>query len=204
MNNTHMKKSTLLAAFAIGILLVSSNIDKVTVLDVKPEASKIEWFAEKVTGSHNGLVSLKEGKMEIDGEQIVGGSFVIDMTSINTTDLDGNMKDKLDSHLKSEDFFNSKEYNTAEFVIAETKKMTSKDGFNTEMIGQLTIKGISHPISFPANVKITDGKLAAYGEMVVDRTKYDIKYKSASFFESIGDKAIMDEFTLKVSIGAKL
>ena len=157
-----------------------------------------------MTGKHNGIVSLKSGSIEIEENNIIGGSFSIDMTSINTTDLKGEYKDKLDGHLKSKDFLNVEEFNTATFKINTVKSLKSDEGFNHTIAGELTIKGITHPIAFPANIKITDGKLAAYGEMTIDRTKYDIKYGSASFFESIGDKAIMDDFIMKISLGAKI
>jgi polyisoprenoid-binding protein YceI len=195
--------STILMGLS-AVLISGAPISEPKTLTIKPEASKVEWFAEKVTGKHNGIVSLKSGSIEIEENNIIGGSFSIDMTSINTTDLKGEYKDKLDGHLKSKDFLNVKEFNTATFKINTVKPLKSDEGFNHTIAGELTIKGITHPIAFPANIKITDGKLAAYGEMTIDRTKYDIKYGSASFFESIGDKAIMDDFIMKISLGAKI
>ena len=195
--------STILMGLSV-VLISGAPISEPKTLTIKPEASKVEWFAEKVTGKHNGIVSLKSGSIEIEENNIIGGSFSIDMTSINTTDLEGEYKDKLDGHLKSKDFLNVEEFNTATFKINTVKPLKNDEGFNHTIAGELTIKGITHPIAFPANIKITDGKLAAYGEMTIDRTKYDIKYGSASFFESIGDKAIMDDFIMKISLGAKI
>jgi polyisoprenoid-binding protein YceI len=200
-----MKKITSIICISLATMLISgAPITTPTSLTVKPEASKVEWFAEKVTGQHNGIVSMQSGTIEIEGEKIIGGNFVMDMTSISTTDLEGGSKKKLDDHLKSEDFFNTDEFGTAAFQINKAETLKNDKVFNHTISGDLTIKGITHPVSCPASVKIVDGKLAAYGEITVDRTKYDIKHGSASFFESIGDKAIMDEFLLKVSLGAKI
>ena len=193
-----MKTRFILSLAAVGTLLFSFIADNVKTLNVKPEASKVEWFAEKVTGKHNGTVGLKSGQIELDGNTIVGGSFTIDMTTINTTDLEGEYKGKLDGHLKSADFFDVSNHSDAIFIIKKTAPLTGKDGFNTQITGDLTIKGIT------AKIEIKDDKLAAYGEMTIDRTKYDVKYGSANFFDSLGDKAIMDDFVLKISLGAKI
>ena len=199
-----MKNITSTLLIGLSALVLSNPLVAQKTLTVKPDASKVEWFAEKVTGAHNGLVSLKSGTIEVNNERMTGGSFTIDMTTINTTDLDGGSKKKLDGHLMSKDFFNVSEFETADFKITKVEALKSDDGFNQTITGDLTIKGITNEVSFPASVKMTEGKLAAYGEMTVDRTKFDIKYGSASFFESIGDKAIMDEFVLKISLGAKI
>ncbi|MEZ4720519.1 MAG: YceI family protein [Flavobacteriales bacterium] len=176
---------------------------KLSTLTVKPEASKIEWFAEKVTGKHNGTVMLKDGTLKLDGNKIVSGSFNVDMTSINVTDLEGEYKGKLEGHLKSPDFFDVQNHETATFSIKSVSDLKSNPSYNSEIKGDLTIKGITQAVSFPAKVTITDGKLAAYGELVIDRSKFDVRYGSPSFFNDLGDKAIMDEFTMKISIGAK-
>lgn len=172
-------------------------------LKIKPESSKIEWFAEKVTGKHNGLVMLKSGTIEVADGKLKGGEFTVDMTSINVTDLEGEYKQKLEGHLKSDDFFSVDKHKTANFKIKQVITKNSST-YNHEITGDLTIKGITHPITFPASISIKDGKFAAYGEMVVDRSKYDVRYGSKSFFDDLGDKAIYDEFTLKISLGASL
>lgn len=199
-----MKKLSIITAFGLGSLLMSFGpVLKLEKLTIKPEASTIEWYAEKVTGKHNGLVNLKRGTVEVADGQLKGGSFVIDMTSIKVTDLEGEYAQKLEGHLNSPDFFNTTEHQTAEFTITGVKPQTGGE-YNTLINGTLTIKGISHPISFPAKVETAEGKFAAYGEMVIDRSKYDVRYGSNSFFDNLGDKAIYDDFTMKVSLGAKL
>ncbi len=199
-----MKKLSIITALGLGSLLMSFGpILKLEKLTIKPEASNIEWYAEKVTGKHNGLVNLKSGSIELANGQLKGGSFTIDMTSIKVTDLEGEYAQKLEGHLNSADFFNTAEHQTAKFTITGVKPQT--EGVNNTIInGNLAIKGISHPVSFPAKVETTDGKFAAYGEIVVDRSKYDVRFGSNSFFDNLGDKAIYDEFTMKVSLGAKL
>ena len=126
------------------------------------------------------------------------------MTTINCTDLEGEYKRKFEGHLKSDDFFGIGSHKTANFKIKKTSDIQGVKGFNTEIVGDLTIKGITHEVTFPAKVEVKDNKLAAYGEMTIDRTKFDIKYGSSNFFEGLGDKAIMDDFTMKISIGAKM
>lgn len=199
-----MKKSTNILLGLGAIALMAFAPAATTTLNVKPAASNIEWYAEKVTGSHYGDIQLKEGTIELEGDQITGGEFVVDMTTINTQDLEGGSKKKLDGHLKSDDFFGVEAHPTAKFVITEVSPLKGVEGFTHTITGDLTIKGNTHSNSFPAKVKIDGEKLAAYGEMTVDRAKYDVRYGSTSFFDSLGDKAIMDDFTLKVSIGAKL
>lgn len=203
-NMKTIKKSSIITAFGFGALLMSFGpIQKLEKLTIKPESSKIEWFAEKITGQHNGLINLKRGSITVEDGQLKGGSFIVDMTTIKVTDLQGEYAQKLEWHLNSADFFNTAEYKTAEFTITGVKPQTGEE-YNSVINGNLTIKGITHPTSFPAKIETTEGKFAAYGEMVIDRSKYDVRYGSNSFFDNLGDKAIYDEFTMKVSLGAKL
>ena len=197
-----MKSYIAFAAIGLGSLIMAfTPADEKETLTIKPAASTIQWHAEKITGSHEGTVTLKSGNIVIERNAVVGGHFIIGMSTIKVTDISGNGAAKLEGHLNSADFFNTKEFSSAEFKIEKVVNKKTEE-FNSEVSGTLTIKGISHPITFPAKVEVMDGKFAAYGEMKIDRTKYDVKYGSANFFDNIGDKAIYDEFTLKVSIGA--
>ena len=200
-----MKRLVQIAALGLGIVVVAFKPidDGIKTLDIKPEASKIEWVGEKITGSHNGLIALKGGTLQVDGNKIIGGSFEVDMNSMTVEDIQGEYGAKLLGHLKSNDFFAVSDFGTAKFKIEKVESNKSGE-YNTMIHGQLSIKGQTHPISFPANVQMNDGKLAAYGEIEVDRTKYDIHYGSASFFDNLGDTAISDSFKLKVSLGAKI
>ena len=160
----------------------------------------VEWIGKKVTGEHSGTIMVKEGKLAMHDGQLEKGKVTIDMTSILCTDLKGEWADKLVGHLKNADFFDVENHNTA--VLDILKVTPGKDG-NSIVSGNLTIKGITKPIEFPAKIEVKDGKLAAYAEVNVDRTLYDIKYGSGKFFEGLGDKAIHDEFTIKFKIAAQ-
>ncbi|CAM4343563.1 YceI family protein [Zobellia nedashkovskayae] len=161
--------------------------------EVKTETSTVTWKAYKVTGSHTGTVNLKSGSLAFDGDKLTGGEFVVDMTTLVTTDLEGESKGKLEGHLKSEDFF-STEKNTEATLVFTSVEATGKNAY--EVTGDLTIKGITKPITF--DVSVYGSKATA--SVKVDRTAYDIKYGSGSFFENLGDKAIYDEFDLVVDL----
>lgn len=154
--------------------------------------SKVKWEGEKLTGSHDGTIDLKEGFFLMNGGELVGGEFVVDMTTINVTDLEGEGKGKLEGHLNSDDFFGTSNYPTSKFVI----NTVAKKGNTYGVSGTLTIKGKSNPIAF--DLDMANGK--ATTTLKIDRTKYDIKYGSGSFFDNLGDKTIYDEFTLMVNL----
>lgn len=164
-------------------------------------ASKVEWFAEKVTGKHNGTVNLSNGMLtDTHGEWT--GAFDMDMTSIAVSDLEaGKGKEKLEGHLKSPDFFDVEKYKTAKLVVSSIKPIAEpKDGMTHTVSGFLTIKDKSNPVSFDVVMKNDGAKMSCTGKMVIDRSKYDVRYGSKSFFADIGDKAIMDDFTLKFNV----
>lgn len=159
---------------------------------VKIKESQINWEGEKLTGSHEGNIKLKNGYFLMEGGELVGGEFVVDMTTINVTDLEGDNKAKLEGHLKSDDFFGTDKHKTSKFVI----NTVAKKGDTYGISGTLTIKGKSNPIAFDLDMK--DGK--ATTTLKIDRTKYNVRYGSGSFFDNLGDKTIYDEFTLMVNL----
>ncbi|MCV9388129.1 YceI family protein [Reichenbachiella ulvae] len=168
--------------------------------DVKVTESTIKWEATKVVGGgHEGTVILKEADLKLKGSELKGGSFVVDMTTINSTDLEGEWKDKLDGHLKSDDFFSVEKNPTAKFVITKVKK-TGNGSY--EVTGDITIKGKTETISFPATLTESGDKVTADATITLDRSKFDVRYGSSSFFDDLGDKAISDEFKLIVSLVA--
>lgn len=184
-----------LAAFA------PKEIQDVTSYLVKPEQSQIKWHGKKVTGEHFGLIKLQDGTLEMDGETLIGGNFSLDMQSITCTDLkDPGTNQKLVGHLKSDDFFGVEKYPVSSFTI---KKAEKKGPDQYHLTGDLTIKGITHEISFPAQVEMSQGKLKAQAEVNVDRSKYDVRYGSKSFFDNLGDKMIYDDFTLMINLVAE-
>ena len=159
------------------------------IYDFDSSLSSIEWVGKKPTGSHNGDISLKRGSIKIDSSgSISGGKFIFDMQTINCTDLEGKPKANIEGHLKNEDFFDVEKFPEAFFII--------KDVDNTKMSGILTIKNIPNPISF--NYEMT-GPLEFKAEIKVDRSLYNIKYASKSFFSDLGDKFIDDIFTITLN-----
>jgi polyisoprenoid-binding protein YceI len=194
--NMKSKITSIFAAAAIIAFSAFTNVTKPVNYTVDVAKSSITWIGKKVAGSHNGTISLKSGSLNVNGKNLVGGSFVIDMNSIK--DADGSAR--LEGHLKAEDFFGTAKNPTSTFTITKV----AGSGANVTVTGNLTIKGITKPISFPATFAVNaDGTVSALaGKIVVDRTQYDIKYGSKSFFDSIGDKAIDDNFEIGVKIVA--
>lgn len=161
--------------------------------EVNTQKSTIEWVGKKLGSQHNGNILLKSGYLELKDDEIVGGKFVADMTSITNIDLKGDSKQRLEGHLKSDDFFGVQTYPTAEFVVTKSSKFT--DGSAT-LTGELTIKGKTESISF--EVERAGNDFAATLE--IDRSKFDVRYGSDSFFDNLGDKAIKDIFTLNIKL----
>lgn len=182
-----------LKTIAIALLVAFGTVATAQTKKVNVEKSTINWNAKKVTGEHSGTVNLKEGNLIFKGGKLAGGNFTVDMTSLAATDLTGDWKGKLEGHLKSDDFFGTEKFPTSTLVF---KKIATKaDGVYT-VTADLTIKGITNPVTFDITVK---GDTAT-SVVTIDRTKYGIKYNSKNFFDSIGDKAIYDDFTLTVNL----
>ena len=160
---------------------------------VDTSKSSVKWLGKKVTGEHFGSISVKEGSLEVSKGKVTGGKVVIDMTSLVVEDVkDAGMNGKLVGHLKSDDFFGVATFPTSELVV------TKVDG--STFSGNLTIKGITNPTVFTATSS-TEGKTTTYkGTITIDRSKYNVKYGSKSFFDNLGDKVIYDEFTLDFSL----
>ena len=191
-----------MAVAVIFATMAAFTFSKQTVLLVNPDKSNVTWTGKKVTGEHTGNVKLKSGTVQLTDGLLSGGNFVIDMTSITCTDLTNEeYNQKLVGHLKSDDFFNTQKHPEAKLVISSVSS-TTKDQYTVK--GQLTIKGKTLPVEFPAKI-ITDGKtLSGTAQVEVNRTSYDIKYGSGSFFDNLGDKAIDDTLNLNIHIIAKI
>lgn len=156
------------------------------------EASNIEWVGKKVTGAHNGSIKFIAGSLQFEGDKLKGGQFQVDMTSITVLDLQaGKGKEKLEGHLKNDDFFGVDKHPNSTLVF---KTIKDNGSGNYTITADLTIKGITKPITF--DLAVSNGR--ARTSFKVDRTKYDIKYGSGSFFDNLGDKAIYDDFELTV------
>ena len=158
--------------------------------------SNIDWIGRKVTGAHNGTIAIKAGSFTTTDGKLTGGKVIIDTNSIKILDVtDPATNEQFAGHLASDDFFSIEKYPEA------TLEITSVTGKHVE--GDLTIKGITHPIGFDAAVNINGDTLIASGTMVVDRTKYDMQFRSGNFFQNLGDNLIYNEFDLNISITAK-
>ncbi|WBL26339.1 YceI family protein [Zunongwangia sp. HGR-M22] len=181
-------KGALASVIVIAMMSFTAAIQKVNVKN-----STITWNGEKVTGSHHGTIDLKSGYLNVDEDKITGGEFVMDMTSINVTDLEGESKGKLEGHLKSDDFFGIANHPEAKLVITTASKK-SDDTYG--IVGDLTIKGITNPVAFDMEY---DGK-SAHADLTIDRTKYEVRYGSGSFFDNLGDKTIYDDFDIAVDL----
>lgn len=173
--------------------------DAKAVLKVNTTESKVVWTGEKIAGTHTGTITLSQGDLQMDGDKLTGGSFVIDMNSIVDTDLTGEYKEKLEGHLKSDDFFGVATYPTSTFKITSVKATGAN---KYDVTGDITIKGVTEKITFPAEVAINGSKVTATSKITVDRSKFNVKYGSKSFFAEIGDKVIYDEFVLDVTLVA--
>ncbi|HEY0031257.1 MAG TPA: YceI family protein [Bacteroidia bacterium] len=192
--------SFIAAAAVTAMAFTTPNAKKETTYAVDTKATTATWLAKKVTGQHTGGLSVSKGSITAEGNTIKGGTFEFDMNSITCTDLaDKTYNDKLIGHLKSDDFFSVAKHSTAKF---ELTKATLKSGNDYEVTGKLTIKGITNDVTFPAMIKMDAKTFVTVAKITVNRTKYDIKYGSASFFEGIGDKAINDDFDLNVNVVA--
>ncbi|WP_229216623.1 YceI family protein [Dyadobacter sp. 3J3] len=177
----------------------SKAADKTLTID--PKASKVVWVGKKVTGEHTGIVPISSGTLILDKDKLKGGSFVLDTKSLTVTDLtDNDSNGKLTGHLKGNDFFAVEKFPQSKLDITS---VTAKGANVYDVTGKLTIKGITNDITFPATLKADGKSVAATAKLTVDRTKYDIKFRSTNFFENLGDKAISNDFVLDVNLIAK-
>ena len=183
-------KTIAIALFvAFGTMTASAQSKKVNV-----SKSTISWVGEKVTGKHEGTVNIQDGVLTFKGKKLTGGNFTIDMNSIAVTDLKaGQGKEKLEGHLKADDFFGTEKFATSKLTFTN---VAAKSANVYTVTADLTIKGITKPVTFD----LTVNKNTATTSFAIDRTKYDIRYGSKSFFESIGDKAIYDDFKVNVTL----
>lgn len=191
-----MKKNSILLSLLAGfIFLASFTKIKDDVYTVDVERSTIDWSAKKVLGGHVGTVKISSGTLIYNEKGLKGGSFVMDLANLTSDNA------RLTTHLKNDDFFSVDKFPSSKFEITKVTKVGTD---RVSITGNLTIKGITNPITFQASVKQQKGVIVAVASGVkVDRTKYDIKYRSKNFFGDIGDKAIEDEFELNINLSAK-
>lgn len=163
--------------------------------------SNIEWTGRKVTGAHNGSIAVKEGSITLNGDKLTGGKFIIDTTSIKILDVtDPATNTQFAGHLASEDFFSIENFPEAVLDILSATQQADK---NYQITGDLTIKGITQAVDFDAQVNVDGDTVTASGKIIIDRTKYNMKFRSGNFFENLGDTLIYNDFDLIVNITAK-
>lgn len=194
-------KKVFFAAAVLAVFSVYSFTTDKTDSSNKTTSSEITWLAKKVTGEHSGTVEMKSSTLGFHNNELMRALFVVDMTSIKNTDMEGEYSDKLVGHLKSEDFFNVAKFPEANFTASTIE---NKGDGNYTLTGDLTIKGISNSLTFDAKVDMMEKRAVATAKVIIDRAKYDVKYGSGSFFEGLGDNLIYDEFELNITINEEL
>ena len=175
------------------MLMIPASLISQTSRLIDVENSKIKWVGEELSGkNHYGSLKFKNGSLQLDSGKIISGNFAVDMNTINVEDLQGGSKQRLEGHLRSDDFFSVEKFSEAIFEI-NSSAVVNEDGANQVLSGNLTIKGITHP----AKLEI-DNNWAA--KLVFDRSKYDVRFRSGNFFQNLGDKLIYDEIVISANI----
>lgn len=163
--------------------------------------SNVEWTGRKVTGAHNGTIGIKEGNFILNGGKVKGGNIVINTSTIKILDVtDPATNEQFAGHLASDDFFSIEKFPTASFDILSVKELSSNAYY---LEGNLTIKDISHVVGFEASVANVENAITLSGKLIIDRTKYDIRFRSGNFFKDLGDTLIYNDFELDFNISAQ-
>jgi polyisoprenoid-binding protein YceI len=165
---------------------------------VNSENSSIEWIGRKVTGAHNGKIEVKEGNFTFENDQLLSGKFIINTRSITIIDIeDAETNAQFANHLASDDFFNSDQFPDAVFEITH-----SEPGDNNfhHVKGDLMIKGITHSIDATLHIVKKDSTAVVDTQIIIDRTKFNIRFRSANFFTNLGDTLIYNNFELNIHL----
>ena len=192
-NIIKMKRALLLLTLT-GLVLV--NVGAQNKLTADTTKTSLLWLGEKVTGQHTGTIKLQSGWLNWQDNKIVSGEFNIDMGSLKESE---NNK-MLIGHLKSDDFFGVAKYPVAKLILTGSTPFDKGTGV---VSGTLTIKDITNPVEFKASIQKKDDGTWFFANLTIDRTKYNIRYGSGSFFDNLGDKTIYDEFKVKVNLLVK-
>lgn len=162
--------------------------------------SVVSWKGSMLFGSdnHTGYVYISKGELMIENGQLMGGTVEVDMNTIE--DDNHGRNNGLIDHLKDPDFFDVKKFPISTIVIT---RVASINGEDKEITGNLTIKGITHPVTFPVKMEVKDGIVKANGKLVINRTKWDVRYRSGMFFDNLADKTISDSIEFLMTIVAK-
>ena len=164
--------------------------------------SELSWIGTELsTKTHTGTIDFTDGTIVVDSDNTISGNVKINMSTINVTDLQGRSKEMLERHLRSSDFFEVESYSEAKFSFIS--KSFDKLSNQISFVGDLTIKGITNPISFNATLLETSPFLKAKAVLSFDRSKYNVRFRSGNFFENLGDKLILDEIDVNIRLVTK-
>ena len=178
--------------FMILVLYANSSLSA-QITGINLQESIVNWNGGKVTGAHEGTINFKEGFFIYENDKIVGGDFIVNMSTLINTDLTGKDKLELEKNLKSFNFFNTEDFKTSELVF---KSIIDKGKNLYKVTADLTIKGVTNTIKFDLILN----KQGATAKLKIDRTKYGIQYGSGTFFDDIGDWTIYEEFDLNIDL----
>jgi polyisoprenoid-binding protein YceI len=184
-------KTLLISTIILFVGIVSTANAQRTTLPIDPKASKLTWTGYAEVGSYapTGSIQLQKGQLTLVKDQTVGGTFVIDMTTLQ------HENGQLQGHLREDTFFDVARFPTATFVLTRL--------VGTTATGQLTIRGVTKPVSFPVVIRPETNGLRVTGQAVIDRTVFGIRYNSTSFFANLGDQAIKNTFALTFDLVAR-
>lgn len=155
---------------------------------LNPQNSKIEFVGSKVTGSHNGSFGTFSGQVDYNGDPLKSRvNITIDMNSISADDP------KLTEHLKTADFFDVAKFPQASFVSTEIKAGGEKGATHT-VTGNLTMRGVTKSITFPATIAVTPDAATVDSTFSINRQDFGISYPGAR------DNAIRDDVVLTLKI----
>jgi polyisoprenoid-binding protein YceI len=167
-------------------------------IKIDSKESVVAWKGSSVHGAHKGYVYISKGELMIENGQLMGGTVEVDMSTIEGEDHRSD--NNLINHLKDTDFFDVKKFPFSTIAISGVASIDVED---KEITGNLTIKGIKHPVAFPVKMEMKDGIVKASGKLVIDRTLWDVRYNSGKFFDNLKDQAIADSIEFNINIVAK-
>lgn len=185
-----------------GGLILFASVVHAQRIEISTQESSVNWTGKKLTGEHTGTLSFIKGEVVLNKKKLIGGSFEMDMNSITCTDIqDKKSNVRLIDHLKSDDFFSVRTNPVSRLEITKVQQVR---GNEYNITGNLTIKGITHPITFPATVILEGQLITAKAQLTFDRSRYNVKFGSSSFFENLGDEMIYDDIELAVQLMGKI
>ena len=182
----------------VSTLSLHTGNDKYLKIDNKE--SSIQWKGSSLNdlNTQTGFISISKGELMVEDGQLIGGTIEIDMNTIEDKNHASN--NKLVNHLKDPDFFEVKRFPYSTISIT---KINSVIGDHKQVIANLTIKGITHPVTFQTETKLKGGIMKANAKLVIDRTKWDVRYKSAKFYNNLANQTMSDSIEFDIQIVAK-